>query len=87
MCTTMYTIYRKRNINVHSQRLYAEEVVGVRRGTGGLIISKEIRGLFGPREVEITLIDQRERTEFRPSYLYVAFGYRKPEQISAPWSM
>jgi len=53
-------------------------------GTGGLIVSKEIRELFGPGEVEITLIDQKERTEFRPSYLYVAFGYRKPEQVSAP---
>jgi len=48
-------------------------------GAGGLIISKEIRELFGPGEVEITLIDQKERTEFRPSYSYVAFRYKKPE--------
>jgi len=26
-------------------------------GTGGLIISKEVRKMFGPGEVEITLID------------------------------
>ncbi|MEM1598325.1 MAG: FAD/NAD(P)-binding oxidoreductase [Pyrobaculum sp.] len=53
-------------------------------GTGGLVVSKEVREVVGPGEVEITLIDQKDRTEFRPSYLYVAFGYRKPEQISAP---
>jgi sulfide:quinone oxidoreductase len=48
------------------------------------VISKEVRELFKPEEVEITVVDMRDRTEFRPSYLYVAFGYRKPEQISAP---
>mgnify|MGYP001770634631 FL=1 len=53
-------------------------------GTGGLAISKEVRELLGPGEVEITVVDMKDRTEFRPSYLYVAFGYRKPEQISAP---
>lgn len=53
-------------------------------GTGGLIISKEVREIAGPGEVEITLIDKKDRTDFRPSYLYVAFGYRKPEQVSVP---
>jgi sulfide:quinone oxidoreductase len=53
-------------------------------GTGGLIISREVRERLGPGEVEITVVDMKDRTEFRPSYLYVAFGYRKPEQISAP---
>jgi NADH dehydrogenase, FAD-containing subunit len=53
-------------------------------GTGGLAISREVRERLGPGEVEITVVDMRDRTEFRPSYLYVAFGYRKPEQISAP---
>jgi sulfide:quinone oxidoreductase len=49
-----------------------------------LIISREVRERLGPGEVEITVVDMKDRTEFRPSYLYVAFGYRKPEQISAP---
>lgn len=53
-------------------------------GTGGLIISREVRELLEPGEVEITVVDKNDRTEFRPSYLYIAFGYRKPEQISAP---
>lgn len=53
-------------------------------GAGGLIISREVRDLLGPEDVEITVIDMKDRTEFRPSYLYVAFGYRRPEQISAP---
>ncbi len=56
-------------------------------GTGGLIVSKELRELFSPKELEITVVDQKERTEFRPSYLYVALGYRKPEQISAPLNL
>jgi len=53
-------------------------------GSGGLMISREIRKLLGPEDVEITLIDQKEKTEFRPAYIHVAFGYRKPEQVSAP---
>jgi len=53
-------------------------------GTGGLIISREVRELLSPDDVEITVIDVKDRTEFRPSYLYLAFGYRKPEQISVP---
>jgi len=43
-----------------------------------------VRELLSPDDVEITVIDVKDRTEFRPSYLYLAFGYRKPEQISVP---
>lgn len=53
-------------------------------GSAGLIIAREVREQLSPEEVEITVVDKSDRTEFRPSYLYVAFGYRKPEQISAP---
>ncbi|MEM4509357.1 MAG: FAD/NAD(P)-binding oxidoreductase [Pyrobaculum sp.] len=53
-------------------------------GTGGLLISKEVRDILGPQDVEITLVDVKKRTELRPSYLYVAFGHRRPEQISMP---
>lgn len=56
-------------------------------GTGGLIMAKELRERLGPQDAEITLVDMRDRTDFRPSYLYVAFGYRRPEQISAPLSL
>jgi sulfide:quinone oxidoreductase len=35
-------------------------------GTGGLAISKEVRELFKPEEVEITVVDMRDRTEFPP---------------------
>jgi len=45
-------------------------------GTGGLIISREVREQLTPDEVEITVVDAKDRSEFRPSYLYVAFGYR-----------
>ncbi|MFN3805018.1 MAG: NAD(P)/FAD-dependent oxidoreductase [Pyrobaculum sp.] len=50
-------------------------------GAGGLIVAREVAPVG---DVEVTLVDMKERTEFRPSYLYVAFGYRKPEQISMP---
>ncbi|ABO08873.1 NAD(P)/FAD-dependent oxidoreductase [Pyrobaculum calidifontis] len=53
-------------------------------GTGGLMTVKELRERFGPGDVEITLIDAKDRTDFRPSYLYVAFGYRRPEEVSVP---
>jgi len=49
-----------------------------------LIISREVREQLTPDEVEITVVDAKDRSEFRPSYLYVAFGYRRPEQISVP---
>jgi sulfide:quinone oxidoreductase len=35
-------------------------------GTGGLIISREVRERLGPGEVEITVVDMKDRTEFRP---------------------
>ena len=56
-------------------------------GTGGLIISNELRKLLGKEEAEITVVDKRARSEFRPSYLYVAFGYREPDQVSLPLSL
>ncbi len=56
-------------------------------GTGGLIISNELRKLLSSGEAEITVVDRNERSEFRPSYLYVAFGYREPHQVSLPLSL
>ena len=38
-------------------------------GTGDLIISREVREKLGPGEIEITVVDMKDRTEFRPSYL------------------
>lgn len=61
----------------------AKKILILGGGTGGLIASKELREALGG-EVEITLIDRRRYTDFRPSYLYVMMGYREPENISAP---
>jgi len=52
-------------------------------GTGGLIASKYLSEALGG-DVQVTLIDRKDKTEFRPSYLYVMMGYREPHQISAP---
>jgi len=53
-------------------------------GTGGLIVAKELKKMLGGNDVEITVVDQKEFTEFRPSYLFVALHYRRPDQIRAP---
>lgn len=53
-------------------------------GTGGLIISRELREQLNADEAEITVVDKKKFSEFRPSYLYIATGYRKPDQIRAP---
>lgn len=55
-------------------------------GTGGLMAARELgEALRG--EAEITVVDRRPHTEFRPSYLYVMMGYREPDQIRAPLSL
>ncbi|MCY0859998.1 MAG: FAD/NAD(P)-binding oxidoreductase [Sulfolobaceae archaeon] len=52
-------------------------------GFGGLAVANELReALKG--EVNITVVDKKQRTEYRPSYLYVMIGYREPEQMTAP---
>jgi len=63
-----------------------KRIVVLGGGTGGLASAKYLRESLGS-DVEITLVDRRERTDFRPSYLYVMMGYREPEQISAPLSL
>jgi hypothetical protein len=55
-------------------------------GTGGLAAAKHLSEALGG-DAEITLIDRRDRTDFRPSYLYVMMGYREPNQVSAPLSL
>jgi sulfide:quinone oxidoreductase len=55
-------------------------------GTGGLAAAKHLSEALGG-DAEITLIDRRDRTDFRPSYLYVMMGYRESNQVSAPLSL
>ncbi|WP_069806945.1 NAD(P)/FAD-dependent oxidoreductase [Vulcanisaeta thermophila] len=55
-------------------------------GFGGLAAANELKGALGS-EVDITVVDKRDTTDFRPSYLYVMIGYREPNQISAPLNL
>lgn len=55
-------------------------------GTGGLMSAKELGDALRG-EAEITVVDKKLHTEFRPSYLYVMMGYREPDQIRAPLSL
>ena len=64
----------------------AKRVLILGGGTGGLMAARELREHLRGSDVEITVVDYKDRTEFRPSYLYVAFGYRRPEEVSAPLS-
>jgi len=64
-------------------RILTKKILILGGGTGGLMASKELREILGD-EVEITVIDRRKYTDFRPSYLYVMMGYREPHEISAP---
>ncbi len=63
-----------------------KHIVVLGGGTGGLAVVKHLSEALR-ESVRITLIDRRDRTDFRPSYLYVMMGYREPDQISAPLSL
>ncbi len=55
-------------------------------GFGGLAAAKELKDALG-NEAEVVVVDKRDRTDFRPSYLYVMIGYREPNQVSAPLNL
>jgi len=55
-------------------------------GTGGLISAKHFSEELA-KDANIVLVDKKDKTEFRPSYLYVMMGYREPNQVSAPLSL
>ncbi len=55
-------------------------------GFGGLAAAKELKDALG-KDVEVVVVDKRDRTDFRPSYLYVMIGYREPHQVSAPLTL
>lgn len=53
-------------------------------GAGGLIASNRLVK-WSKGAVEVTLVDKNLYHEFRPSYLWVATGIRKPENIKRPF--
>ncbi len=63
-----------------------KKIVILGGGTGGLISAKHLKESL-LNEAEITVIDKKDRTELRPSYLYLMMGYREYEQISAPLNL
>lgn len=52
-------------------------------GAGGAILASRLARKLGG-EAEVTVIDKSPYHEFRPSYLWVATGYREPDHVRRP---
>jgi len=64
-----------------------ERVVILGGGTGGAVAAKRLAQWGEPGEVEVVLVDRSPWHEYRPSYLWVATGRRKPEEVRRPLSL
>ncbi len=54
-------------------------------GSGGLVASVKLAKIFRDKDdVEITVIDRNPYHEFQPSYPWVAFGFKDPDEIRRP---
>ena len=56
-------------------------------GTGGAVAAKRLAQWSEPGEVEVVLVDRSPWHEYRPSYLWVATGRRRPEEVRRPLSL
>ena len=65
-----------------------KKIVILGGGSGGVVVasrlSKVLKDEIKSRKVELILIDKNSNHEFRPSYLWVATGMRKPEEVARP---
>ncbi|CAC12585.1 conserved hypothetical protein [Thermoplasma acidophilum] len=59
-----------------------KKIVIIGAGAGGGISLSQLRRALSNEDVEITIIDQTGRTDFQPSYVFLALGEKKPEEIS-----
>lgn len=64
-----------------------ERVVILGGGTGGAVAAKRLAQWSEPGEVEVVLVDRSPWHEYRPSYLWVATGRRRPEEVRRPLSL
>jgi sulfide:quinone oxidoreductase len=68
-------------------RTPVDRVVILGGGTGGAVAAKRLAQWSEPGEVEVVLVDRSPWHEYRPSYLWVATGRRKPEEVRRPLSL
>ena len=55
-------------------------------GVGGLVVANELKNKLGDK-VNVTLVDRKKAFEFAPSFIWLSFNERKPEQISKELSL
>ncbi|MEM4799089.1 MAG: FAD/NAD(P)-binding oxidoreductase [Sulfolobales archaeon] len=55
-------------------------------GAGGAVLASRLAKKLGS-EVSITVLDKNLYHEFRPSYLWIATGYREPDHIRKPLTL
>ena len=53
-------------------------------GTGGTLVANRLRRAYGPRDGEITVVDQDDGHVYQPGLLFVPFGLANPDEIVRP---
>ncbi len=61
-----------------------KQIVILGGGTGGTIAANRLRHVYGPREVEITVVDQDDQHVYQPGLLFVPFGRADPARLARP---
>jgi sulfide:quinone oxidoreductase len=53
-------------------------------GTGGTMMAKHLSKRLNPEEWKIILVDRDETHYYQPGFLFLPFGYYKPEDVIKP---
>jgi sulfide:quinone oxidoreductase len=53
-------------------------------GTAGTMVVNKLRPLLSADEWEITVVDQSEEHHYQPGYLFIPFGWYRPDEIVKP---
>ena len=53
-------------------------------GTGGTMMANKLARKLSPDEWKIILIDKDEQHYYQPGFLFIPFGYYKPEVVVKP---
>ena len=53
-------------------------------GTAGTMAVNKLRPVLARDEWNITIVDQQETHFYQPGFLFVPFGYYRPEEVTKP---